>query len=90
MEIKLKNNVKREPVTTITFKNNGELKKEDEGIPILINNHPIGAVAKVTEELIEGFVINKYMGLEYSEINGKRCLSGIMLGHPARDVEEEI
>lgn len=68
--------------TLITFQNNGQFKKEDEGIPIMINEHPIGAITKVTDKLVQGYIINRYMGLEYSEFDGERKLSGICFGRP--------
>lgn len=69
-------------VTLIVFKNDGQFQKEDEGVPILVGEHPIGAVTEISNKLVEGYILNKYMGLEHSEIEGKRCLSGIVLGHP--------
>ena len=89
MEFKLKNDKKQEHVTLITFQNGGQFKKDDEGIPILVNEHPIGAITKITDKLVEGFIINRYMGLGYSETNGKRCLSEIYLGHPVFNEEKE-
>ena len=69
-------------VTLIAFQNCGSFKKEDEGIPIMINEHPIGAITKVTDKLVQGYIINRYMGLEYSEFDGERKLSGICFGRP--------
>ena len=77
---------KREHITLITFQNDGQFKKEDEGIPILVNEHPIGAITKITDKLVEGYIINRYMGLGYSEISGKKCLSAIYFGHPVGEV----
>ena len=74
-------------ITQVLFKNNGQYKKEDEGIPILVDNHPVGEIKKVSDEVVEGYIINRYIGLSYSEIKGKRRLSGIMFGHPVFDVE---
>ena len=90
MDLLFANTPKQEHVTLIAFQNDGQFKKEDEGIPIIVDEHPIGAITKITDNLVEGFIINRYMGLEYSEINGKRCLSGIMLGHPIRDKDKAI
>ena len=75
-------------ITLIAFQNNGQFKKEDEGIPVMINEHPIGAITKITDKLVEGFIINRYMGLGYSETNGKRYLSEIYFGHPIYKKEE--
>ena len=87
IKLELKNNEKQEHVTLIAFQNDGCFKKEDKGIPIMINEHPIGAITKINDEVVEGYIINRYMGLEYSEYNGKRCLSGIMFGNPVDEVE---
>ena len=70
-------------VTLIVFRNDGQFKKGDEGVPILINEHPIGAITKITDELVEGCIINRYMGLEYSVFDGERRLTGICFGCPA-------
>lgn len=90
MDLSFANAPKQERVTLIAFQNDGQFKKEDEGIPIIVDEHPIGAITKITDSLVEGFIINRYMGLEYSETNGKRRLSGIVLGHSVGYVEEEI
>lgn len=88
MDITFTNAPKQEHVTLIAFQNDGQFKKEDEGIPIMINEHPIGAITKINDKLVEGFIINRYMGLEYSEINGERCLSGICFGRPILNEEK--
>lgn len=87
MDFTFTNAPKQEHVTLIAFQNDGQFKKEDEGIPILVNEHPIGAITKITDKLVEGFIINRYMGLGYSETNGKRHLSEICFGHPVFDTE---
>lgn len=84
----IKFNSRQSHATLIVFKNDGQFKEEDEGIPILVGEHPIGAITKIDNKLVEGYILNRYMGLEYSEIEGKRCLSGIMFGHPLCDLSE--
>ncbi len=74
-------------VTQVLFKNSGQYTKEDEGVPIFVNNHPVGEIEKVSDEVDEGHIINRYIGLSYSEMKGERKLSGIMFGHPVFDVE---
>lgn len=88
MDITFTNAPKQWRVTLVAFQNDGKFKKEDEGIPIMINEHPIGAITKINDKLVEGFIINRYMGLEYGEVNGERCLSGICFGRPIFNEEE--
>lgn len=82
MDLTITSAPNQERITLLAFQNDGQFKKEDEGIPILVNECPIGAITKITEKMVEGYIINRYMGLEYSKTNDERCLSGIMLGHP--------
>lgn len=82
----IKFNSSQSHATLIAFKNDGQFKTEDEGIPILVGECPIGAITKIDNKLVEGYIFNRYMGLEYSNIDGKRCLSGITFGHPLCDL----
>lgn len=75
--------------TKIWFKSNGQFTKQNEGIPIVVDNHPIGAVTEVTDEIVEGYINNRYIGLEYSKINGETQLSAICFGHPVFEVEDK-
>ena len=77
-------------ITLIAFQNNGQFKKEDEGIPVMINEHPIGTITEVTDNLVQGYIINRYMGLEYSVFDGEKRLSGICFGRPTFKQEEYL
>ena len=90
MELTFTNAPKQEHVTLIAFQNDGQFTKEDEGVPIIVDEHPIGAIKKITNGIVEGYIMNRYMGLGYSESNGKRYLSEIIFGHPLSNKERMV